>query len=84
MVSAKPRQWTQAEVQEAIAAVKNEPGLWAELEEIEKTTGDLTDTEAGLREQRILARLHPGCRLIDDNELYAAVRLYRLAKLGLE
>jgi hypothetical protein len=33
---AKSREWTEAEVREAIAAIKTEPGLWAELENIEK------------------------------------------------
>jgi hypothetical protein len=60
---AKSRDWSDAEVQEAVAAIKAEPGLWAELENIEKTTGESNGTEVGFKELQVLARLHSGCEL---------------------
>jgi hypothetical protein len=70
----KSRNWTEADVQEAIAKIKEEPGLWQELEKIEKTTAEFRNTEAGLRERRILAELHPNCSLNEITDLYVPVR----------
>jgi hypothetical protein len=80
---ARWRKWTDAEVEEAIAEIKREPGLWEELERIEKTTAGF-NTEVGKREWDILIKLHPECPLREINDLYCPVRSYRRAQLGLE
>ena len=84
MTLAKSRDWTEAEVQEAILEIKKEPGLWEELEQIEKTTGDFRDTEAEKKEWRALKRLHPECELHEATQLYIAIRKYRRGHLGLK
>ena len=83
MPIAKSRDWTEAEVQEAIAAIKQEPGLWEEVEHIEKTTGDF-EMEVHHKELRILFRLHQDCELNEITDLYHAIRNYRRAQLGLK
>jgi hypothetical protein len=84
MTLAKSRDWTDTEVQEAISAIKKEPGLWEELEHIEKTTGDFANTEAEKREWRVLLALHPGSELHEKTQLYMAIRNYRRVQLGLK
>ena len=84
MKIAKSRKWTQAEVEEAIAVLKSEPGLWEELERIEATTGEFRDVDAGFQEQRIVTRLHPECELNEITDLLLAIRLFRRAKLELK
>ncbi|WP_315806671.1 MULTISPECIES: hypothetical protein [unclassified Bradyrhizobium] len=82
MKIAKSRDWTEAEVGEAVASIKREPGLWDELRRIEQTTGDF-DNDVGLRADRIVARMHPECELHEITQLLIAVRLVRRAELGL-
>ena len=84
MPIAKSRKWTEAEIQDGIAAIKSHPGLWEEVENIEKATGEFTDTEAGLQEYRILKRLHQETMLNELADLYAAIRRHRRARLGLK
>jgi hypothetical protein len=83
MKRAKSRNWTQAEVDEAIAAINREPGLWEELRRIEATTGEF-DVDAGLRAERIVVQLHPECELNEITDLLIALRLSRRAQLGLK
>jgi hypothetical protein len=83
MKIAKTRKWTEAEVEEAVAALKKHPGLWEELERIEATTGEFGDVEAGLEEMRIAKRLHLDCELNEITDLLLAIRLYRRAALEL-
>ena len=78
------RNWTEADVLEAVTEMKKNPELWQEIEHIEKTTGDFRDTDTGSKETRILARLHPECSLFETTDLYQAVRKYRRAQLGLK
>jgi hypothetical protein len=84
MKFAKSRSWTDAEVENAVAALKNEPGLWEELERIEATTGEFRDVEAGLQETRIVMRLHPECELNEITDLLLAIRLLRRAAVGMK
>jgi hypothetical protein len=83
MALAKSRDWTDTEVQEAVAAIKIEPGLWEELARIERTTGNFENSEAWLAENRILSTLHPECGLHEITQLYVAVRKHRRDELGL-
>jgi hypothetical protein len=69
-------------VQEAIAEIKKEPGLWEELKQIEKTTGDFRDTVAERKEWRRLIKLHPECQLHEMTQLHVAIRKYRRAQPG--
>ena len=82
MKIAKSRKWDQAEVEEAVAALKKRPGLWEELVRIEATTGEFGFDGAGLEEMRIISRLHPDCELNERTGLLLAIRLYRRAALG--
>jgi hypothetical protein len=84
MPIAKSREWTEEEVQEAIATIKRERGLWEELEQVEKTTGDFGDTDLADRERGVLVRLHSDCELSEITQLYVAVRAHRRAELGLK
>jgi hypothetical protein len=83
MKIAKSRSWTGVEVQEAVTALKREPGLWEDLARIEATTGEFREVEAGVQEARIVTRLHPECELNEITDLLLAIRLYRCAALGL-
>jgi hypothetical protein len=80
----RERNWTDVEVQEAISAIKKQPGLWEELEQIERTTGEFRNTEASTKELRVLARLHPECTLHEITQLNMAIRICRRVRLGLE
>jgi hypothetical protein len=84
MKIAKSRVWTTAEIEEAIAAIRTEPGLWDELSRIEAITGEFRDVEAGVQERRIVTQLHPECELSEITQLMLAVRLSRRAELGLK
>jgi hypothetical protein len=84
MSAGKSRLWTENDVHEAIAKMKEEPGLWPEIEHTERTTGDFRDTDTGKRERQVLARLHPDCTLLEITDLYVAVRKHRRSKLGLK
>jgi len=77
------RIWTEAEVQEAIAKIKETSGLWEEMGNIEKTTADFTDTEAEKVIWRTLAELHPECTLSPLVHLFLAIRNRQRAELGL-
>jgi hypothetical protein len=83
MKIARSRAWAQAEIDQAIAAIKRVPGLWEELKQIEATTGDF-DVDAGLKAERIVVRLHPECELNEITDLKIAIRLLRRAELGLK
>lgn len=84
-VKAKSRDWTDEEVAAAVAHMKQtRPNEWAELEKIELTTGDLTDSRAADIEFGTLIHLHPECQFNEISELFAKVRLYRRSQLGVE
>ncbi len=60
MAIAKSRQWSEADVQEALGVIKAVPGLWEELERVEQASViDRKTIEAGRREYDVLVRLHP-------------------------
>ena len=84
MMVAESRNWTEEEVHEAIAEIKREPGLWLELEHVERTTADFRGTEFGRREHRILVRLHPECTLSEITGLYWQIRDCRRSQLELK
>jgi hypothetical protein len=84
MKIAKSRVWTPVEVEEAGVALRKEPGLWDELERLEKENGDFLESDAGRREMQIVARLHRGCELKEISDLLAALRRVRRKKLGLK
>jgi hypothetical protein len=84
MKIAKSRSWTEDEVKDAIAALKREPGLWEELERIEATTGEFTDTKAGFEQRRIISRSHPECELNEITDLLLAIRLRPRASPGVK
>jgi hypothetical protein len=75
--------WSEAEVQQAIAEIKKEPGLWDELERIERTQRDFGETKAGNREFSILVNLHPECVLNEIGQLHGVIRAYHRRQLGL-
>jgi hypothetical protein len=78
------RKWTSSEIQEAAAFCKCErPDVWAKLQELERTTGDLTDSPAAEQQMRLLLVLHPDLDLIDLGTLYSDVRGVMRAELGL-
>jgi hypothetical protein len=54
MPLAKSRDWTEAEVQEAIDQIKKEPGLWEKLEYVEGTTAEFRGSEIGETESSVL------------------------------
>jgi hypothetical protein len=68
-----------------------EPGLWAELEYVEKTTADFTpeadDAAHALlrREWQVIRKLHPdkSLTLSELTDLYSAARTIRRKSLGL-
>ncbi len=63
MAIAKSKQWTEADVQAAMEVIKAVPGLWEELERIEKSSViDRKTIEAGRREYDVLVRLQSGLR----------------------
>jgi hypothetical protein len=84
MKIAKSRNWTETEVQAAISVIRAEPGLWNELEHIEKTTADFRDTDVGLRERVLIKKLHPTSTFHEITQLYFEVRKFRRAALGLK
>ena len=84
MKIAKSRNWTETEVQAAISVIRAEPGLWKELEHIEKTTADFRDTDVGLRELALIQKLHPASSFRERNQLYGEIRKFRRAALGLK
>ncbi len=84
MKEVKSRDWTEMEVRRAVAEIQREPGLWEELERIEKATGEFRDSDAADKELGILTKLHPECSLHEITQLYVAVRKYRRDLLGLK
>jgi hypothetical protein len=84
MAIAKSKQWSEADVQEALAVIKAVPGLWEELERVEKASViDRKTIEAGRREYDVLVRLHPGCDLNELTDLYMPIRRILRKGLGL-
>lgn len=49
MKMAKSRAWTEDEVQQAIDEMKRMPSLWEEIEHIERTSADFTETDTDRR-----------------------------------
>ena len=77
--------WSEEDIERAISEIKSVPGLWNQLEEMEKTTADFRGTELQRAEFSILGKLFPdhSLSLNEMTDLYAAVRKYRRAELGL-
>lgn len=85
MAIAKSKQWTEADVQEAMGVIKAVPGLWEELERVEQASViDRKTIEAGRREYDVLVRLHPECDLNELTDLYMPIRRILRAGLGLK
>ncbi len=85
LVEAKSRDWTDAEVTEAVEYLKKDiPETWAELEKLEMTTGDLRGTDAVDMQYAILKELHPECEFYEISQLGGKVRDLRRAQLGLK
>jgi hypothetical protein len=82
---AKSRNWTSEEVASAVEHLKaTMPNEWAELERLELSTGDLRGSEAAGRIFGRLSNLHPECEPREISQLEFAIRLVRLAELGLK
>jgi hypothetical protein len=84
MRPAKSRNWTVAEVEAAVAAIKAKPGLWDELERIEKTTADFRGTDIVRQEHAIIKKLYPDTTLSETTQLYGEIRKFRRAALNLK
>ncbi len=85
MAIAKSKVWSEADVTEAVGVIKAVPGLWEELERIEKANiVDRKTIEGGRREYDVLARLHPTCDLNELTDLYMPIRKQMRAALGLK
>ena len=79
------RLWTDEEVMAAVEFLKREePQIWADLEELERTTGDLTGTEAIHMQFGALSNLHPECGPQEISNLTWQIRDFRRASLGLD
>jgi len=85
MAIAKSKVWTEADINEAVVVIKAVPGLWEELERVEKASViDRKTIEAGRREYDVLAKLHPDCDLNELTDLYMPIRRQMRADLGLK
>lgn len=81
----EPKHWPDDEVMAAVEFLKRDiPTAWAELEELERTTGSIRGSEAALFQFGALANLHPECNPNEIVDLEWQVRLARRAALGLE
>lgn len=79
------RFWTDEEVMAAITFLKQErPHVWVELEKLERTTGDLSGSEAVDLQFGALSNLHPECGPREISDLSWQVRKIRRAALGLK
>lgn len=84
LVEAKTRDWTDEEVAVAVEYLKREIlEEWAELEQLELTTGDLRHTRASAALYVALDELYPGTEGMAISDLRFKVRLVRRAELGL-
>lgn len=84
-VYAQLRDWTPEEVAEAVAYVKQKrPDVWAELLELERTTGDLRGSDARHIEGGLLSILHPECKLTQIGQLISKLRDVRREELKLK
>ncbi|RCS21528.1 hypothetical protein DUT91_20125 [Phyllobacterium salinisoli] len=83
--NAQTRNWTDEEVAEAVEYLKRRrPEVWAELELLEMTAGDLCGSEAGGLEFATLTVLHSECKSYEIAQLESKVRDVRRAQLGLK
>lgn len=81
----EPRHWPDDEVTAAVEFLKRDiPEAWAELEELERTTGNLRDSDAWIFQFGALSNLHPECKPSEISDLAWQVRLVRRESLGLE
>jgi hypothetical protein len=79
------RDWTEEEVAETVAFLKQECAeIWAALVQLELTTGDLNGSEANDHHFGALSNLHPECEPNEIADLSWKVRLVRRGELGLE
>ena len=77
---AKSRDWTDSEVQEAAAFVRNErPDVWQKLLDVERTAGDYHGVEEKNTEWRLLHQLHPECELNELTDMFLKLRKLRMA-----
>ncbi|WP_276120896.1 hypothetical protein [Pararhizobium qamdonense] len=82
---ATTRDWTEDEVAEAVAFLKQDmPEGWAELEELERTTGDLRESDAAGNLFAALSDLYPDCEPSEISQLSLKVRIARRSALGIE
>lgn len=82
---ATSRDWTEDEVTEAVAFLKQDmPEGWAELEELERTTGDLRESDAAGNLFAALSDLYPDCEPREISQLAWKVRIARRTALGIE
>lgn len=85
LVKAKTRDWSEEEVKEALEYVKREiPQEWAELEQLELTTGDLNGSRAIGIQFAALSELHPECEPYELSQLEDKIRDIRRINLGLD
>lgn len=85
LVEAKTRDWTDEEVAVAVEFLKREiPDEWAELEQLELTTGDLRNTRASSILYASLKQLYPDTEGVAITDLAFQVRIIRRARLGLD
>ncbi len=81
----EPKHWPDDDVAAAVEFLKRDiPTAWAELEELERTTGSIRGSEAALFQFGALSNLHPECGPNEISDLAWQVRLARRAALGLE
>lgn len=79
------RKWSDEDVAEMVAHIKEViPQYWIELEELERTTGDLTDAAAANMELGVMLKAHPTILFGDVVVLLERVRMARRAALGLK
>ena len=84
MTRVYPKEWSQTDVVAAAEQFKLErPDRWVEMEMIEKTTGDMTGTDASAALRGVLTRMHPEVPHWVITELIGAVRAWNQKRLGL-
>ncbi|MBR8653356.1 hypothetical protein KDH83_08565 [Achromobacter sp. Marseille-Q0513] len=81
-----PHEWSQEEVAEAVAYLKERnPQDWAELEHLEKTTGDLSESSApGIELAALMIKYEKAFDHRDVIQLQWRVRIARREMLGLD
>ena len=69
------RNWTDQEVAEMKAYIdEHEPGLWDQLVEVERTTGDFRGLEIGHKTYALIFKKHANAGRTDHINMWAALR----------